>query len=89
MAVNSFREDEKLESTDKKKIILRLFRYLKEYTGQIIVVLLAMGVTVGINLVNPLIIEYAIDVHVKTLRHKLGDFGNRIKTVRNVGYVIE
>lgn len=30
-----------------------------------------------------------IDVHVKTLRHKLGDFGNRIKTVRNVGYVIE
>lgn len=30
-----------------------------------------------------------IDMHVKTLRHKLGDYGSRIKTVRNVGYVIE
>ena len=30
-----------------------------------------------------------IDMHVKTLRQKLGDYGARIKTVRNVGYVIE
>lgn len=30
-----------------------------------------------------------IDMHVKTLRQKLGTYGNRIKTVRNVGYVIE
>ena len=30
-----------------------------------------------------------IDVHVKTLRQKLGDYGSRIKTIRNVGYVIE
>lgn len=30
-----------------------------------------------------------IDMHVKTLRKKLGDYGSRIKTVRNVGYVIE
>lgn len=30
-----------------------------------------------------------VDMHIKTLRHKLGDYGNRIKTVRNVGYVIE
>ncbi|MDD6101959.1 MAG: response regulator transcription factor [Clostridiales bacterium] len=30
-----------------------------------------------------------IDMHVKTLRQKLGDFGNRIRTIRNVGYVIE
>ncbi len=30
-----------------------------------------------------------IDMHVKTLRQKLGDYGLRIKTVRNVGYVIE
>lgn len=29
------------------------------------------------------------DMHIKTLRHKLGDYGSRIKTVRNVGYVIE
>jgi len=30
-----------------------------------------------------------IDVHVKTLRKKLGDYGSRIKTVKNVGYVME
>ena len=30
-----------------------------------------------------------LDMHVKTLRQKLGSYGNRIRTVRNVGYVIE
>jgi two-component system alkaline phosphatase synthesis response regulator PhoP len=30
-----------------------------------------------------------VDMHIKTLRQKLGDYGTRIKTVRNVGYVIE
>lgn len=30
-----------------------------------------------------------IDMHVKTLRQKLGEYGARIKTIRNVGYVIE
>ena len=30
-----------------------------------------------------------VDMHIKTLRQKLGDSGNRIKTVRNVGYVME
>jgi len=30
-----------------------------------------------------------VDMHIKTLRQKLGDMGMRIKTVRNVGYLIE
>ena len=30
-----------------------------------------------------------VDMHIKTLRQKLGNSGVRIKTVRNVGYVIE
>ena len=30
-----------------------------------------------------------LDMHIKTLRQKLGDYGGRIRTVRNVGYVIE
>lgn len=30
-----------------------------------------------------------VDMHIKTLRQKLGEAGNYIKTVRNVGYVIE
>lgn len=30
-----------------------------------------------------------VDMHIKTLRQKLGASGSRIKTVRNVGYVME
>lgn len=30
-----------------------------------------------------------LDMHIKTLRQKLGASGSRIRTVRNVGYVIE
>ena len=30
-----------------------------------------------------------VDMHIKTLSQKLGDMGGRIKTIRNVGYVIE
>lgn len=30
-----------------------------------------------------------VDMHIKTLRHKLGEGGAQIKTVRNVGYMIE
>lgn len=30
-----------------------------------------------------------VDMHIKTLRQKLGEAGNMIKTVRNVGYVAE
>ena len=30
-----------------------------------------------------------LDMHIKTLRQKLKDSGGRIKTVRNVGYIME
>ena len=30
-----------------------------------------------------------LDMHIKTLRQKLGESGSRIKTVRNVGYRME
>ena len=30
-----------------------------------------------------------VDMHIKTLRKKLKEAGSRIKTVRNVGYLIE
>ena len=31
----------------------------------------------------------SLDMHIKTLRHKLGDAGKKIRTVRNVGYQLE
>ena len=30
-----------------------------------------------------------LDMHIKTLRQKLGEYGSMIKTVRNVGYQVE
>ena len=30
-----------------------------------------------------------VDAHIKTLRQKLGEAGSCIKTVRNVGYMVE
>ena len=76
MAVNSFREDEKINSTDAKKIISRLFRYLKGYILEIIVILIAMAITVGINLINPLLIEDAIDKYIAN-----SDFSGLVKLV--------
>ena len=64
MAVNSFREDEQMKSTDKKKIIRRLLSYLRKHVAGIVIVLVAMAVTVAISLVNPLIIEDAIDNYI-------------------------
>ena len=64
MAVNSYREDELMENTDRKKILKRLLSYLFEYKIPIVFVLLCMAVTVGISLINPLIIEEALDNYV-------------------------
>ncbi len=64
MAVNSFRNDENSSTASKRSTLLRLFRYLLGYKLQIAVVLLIMLVTVTISLLNPLIIEEAIDVYI-------------------------
>lgn len=64
MAVNSFREDEQLEGIGKREILKRLFSYLLKYKTAVIGVLICMLVTVMISLVNPLIIEEAIDVYI-------------------------
>lgn len=64
MAVNSFREDEHIQATDAKKIVTRLLGYLKGYTKEVILVLVAMTITVGISLYNPILIESAIDDYV-------------------------
>ena len=64
MAVNSFREDEQVKSQGKWKVIVRLFSYLKNHIKGVIGVLFCMGVTVAISLVNPLLIESAIDDYI-------------------------
>ena len=64
MAVNSFREDEQVKSQGKWTVIVRLFSYLKEHIKGVILVLLCMGIAVAVSLVNPLLIESAIDDYI-------------------------
>lgn len=70
MAVNSYKDDEKSVERSKVQTLMRLFRYLLAYKWQIVLVLLIMGYGVLISLVNPLIMESAIDDHIA-----VGDLG--------------
>ncbi len=64
MAVNSFREDERLDHVSRNKILVRLFGYLFPYKNTVLAVLGIMAVAVGISLVNPLLIEEALDHYI-------------------------
>ncbi|MDE6847274.1 MAG: ABC transporter ATP-binding protein/permease [Lachnospiraceae bacterium] len=64
MAVNSYKDDEISVERSKAQTLMRLFRYLLVYKWQIILVLLIMGYGVLISLVNPLIMESAIDDYI-------------------------
>lgn len=64
LAVNSYREDEALEGIGKKETLKRLFVYMLAYRGEVFGVIICMMITVVISLVNPLIIEKAIDVYI-------------------------
>lgn len=64
MAVNSYKDDELSVERSKAQTLIRLFRYLLAYKWQIVLVLFIMGYGVLISLVNPLIMESAIDDHI-------------------------
>ena len=66
MAVNSYKEDEKLNEVSKLKTLGRLFSYLLLHKASIFIVLLIMAYCVCVSLINPLIIESAIDNHIST-----------------------
>lgn len=64
MAVNSYKDDEHSIERSKTQTLLRLFGYLLDYKWKILLVLIIMGYGVAVSLVNPLIIESAIDDHI-------------------------
>lgn len=64
MSINAIKDDEQMSSVSKKTTMLRLFRYLLSYRLTIAIVIFIMLVTVSISIVNPLLIERAIDVHI-------------------------
>ena len=64
MAYNSFKEDEQSVEKSKLHTLKRLFSYLFQYKWTILLVLVLMGYCVGVTLINPLIIESAIDDYI-------------------------
>ncbi|NLK29071.1 MAG: ABC transporter ATP-binding protein [Clostridiales bacterium] len=64
MSVNAIRDDEHMQSVSKKATLTRLFRYLLAYKGPIVSVIIIMLLTVAISIINPLILERAVDVHI-------------------------
>ncbi len=64
MSINTVKEDEYLKSVGKRVTLLRLFRYMLSYKAPIAIVLCIMLITVAISIINPLIIERAVDVYI-------------------------
>ena len=85
MAVNSFREDEEQKETVNRVTLVRLYKYMFAYKKEVIGVLFIMAVCIAITLVNPLIIERAIEVYIKNSDKpgliRLGIFGIAINIV--------
>lgn len=64
MARNATKQDEQISNKTKRETLFRLFKYLLGYKKSIAVVMLLMAATTAIVLVNPIILERAIDVHI-------------------------
>ena len=76
MAVNSYKKDEASVEKSKRETLVRLFSYLFQYKLQIVVVLLLMGYCVAVSLLNPSIIEAAIDDYIRG-----GDYPGLVKLI--------
>jgi len=64
MAFNAFNQDEKTEKRSSKMDILRVFSYLLKYKGRILAVLLLIAFGTFVSLLNPVLIEKAIDEYI-------------------------
>ncbi len=65
MARNATKQDEQISEKTKRETLFRLFQYLFGYKKTIAVVMVLMAATTTIVLLNPIILERAIDVHIK------------------------
>ena len=64
MSFNSYKDDEQSTKRSKIQTLKRLLDYLFVYKWQIVFVLAIMGYGVAVSLVNPLIMESAIDDYI-------------------------
>lgn len=62
--LNNIEKDEEIVRRSKKEIIIRLMAYLKPYKAKSMIVILLMIFVMLCNVVNPYLLQQAIDVHV-------------------------
>ena len=62
--LNNIEKDEEIVRRSKKEIIIRLMAYLKPYKARSMIVILLMILVMLCNVVNPYLLQQAIDVHV-------------------------
>lgn len=62
--LNNIEKDEEIVRRSKKEIIIRLMAYLKPYKAKSMIVILLMILVMLCNVVNPYLLQQAIDVHV-------------------------
>lgn len=61
MARNTVSQDEKVNLSEKKDIILRLLSYIKPYGKTVLLILAMMIFAMIVGLVNPLFVKYTVD----------------------------
>ena len=62
--LNNIEKDEEIVRRSKNEIIIRLIAYLKPYKAKAMIVILLMIFVMLCNVVNPYLLQQAIDVHV-------------------------
>ena len=62
--LNNIEKDEEIVRRSKNEIIIRLMAYLKPYKAKAMIVILLMIFVMLCNVVNPYLLQQAIDVHV-------------------------
>lgn len=65
MSINSVKQDEEQKDSVKIKVLIRLFKYMTAYKSEIARVLVCLFIALGISVVNPMILQKAIDVNIK------------------------
>ena len=85
LTIDSVRHEVKADGEDVQltRMEFNLLKFLAERTGRVLTRNQIMDGVLGEDAV---IIDRAIDVHIASLRKKLGDYGSHIVTVRGVGY---
>ncbi|MCR4960744.1 MAG: ABC transporter ATP-binding protein/permease [Lachnospiraceae bacterium] len=88
MPINSFKEDEHVSDVKKSVTVKRLLSYLLAYKKQIIIVLFIMAYNIGVQLINPLILESALDDYISPKNFKGLSILISVAVVINIIWVI-